>query len=531
MDQETHTPVTTTTGLDSPVVLDGVVNDEKLAELLALQTEYPELDFKQALDLASTEDVVELAKDFGAMQVRGGYIVVGVDGHGTPTGSLDHMDARPFDEANLAPKLLRYLPEPLELRTRVLKRGDHAVALLYVGPHPSGCAFFRAVGQYQKNGKTVVAFRAGDVFWRDGTRSTALSQQGFEEIVASRILVAKQDWLAEQREIRSRDLAELQQSYASRQRSEAPLGAVSFDLSTPDLNVSVLELLRAKDKIALRHLLDDGIARARAAISRQEIESELGDVVDKLACLAATFLTYDEEGWFDEVVRAMAQVYSMPMVPGEPGRTTVGGTQAARVWLLVIERIFAVGALAVRRHDWNAVRTLTLQVPTGMPDFWANWLRHALTMASRANHLEEQQDGRTVKLSLLSLARNVAMQLECLRPDGVDEDTFLTDLAQFDVLSNITAVGSVESRGGGVFYPNFARVYQHRVDPIVERLLTNREMRAVLFPRSDTELAAALSEIGQTASQEGWRYDGFDGWSETARIGAFIADHSPAPEA
>lgn len=32
--------------LSSPVVVDGIVSDEKLAELLALQAEYPELDYK-----------------------------------------------------------------------------------------------------------------------------------------------------------------------------------------------------------------------------------------------------------------------------------------------------------------------------------------------------------------------------------------------------------------------------------------------------------------------------------------------------
>lgn len=55
----------------SPVVLDATLSDEKLEELLALKTEYPELDFKAELDLTSTEGVVELAKDVGAMQVLG----------------------------------------------------------------------------------------------------------------------------------------------------------------------------------------------------------------------------------------------------------------------------------------------------------------------------------------------------------------------------------------------------------------------------------------------------------------------------
>lgn len=48
--------------LSSPVVVDGRLSDEKLAELLALQTEYPELDYKATVDVTTTEGKVKLAK-------------------------------------------------------------------------------------------------------------------------------------------------------------------------------------------------------------------------------------------------------------------------------------------------------------------------------------------------------------------------------------------------------------------------------------------------------------------------------------
>jgi hypothetical protein len=64
------------------------VEDEKLAELLAHGTEYPELDFKRRVDPTTTEGLVELALDVGAMQVRGGYILAGFDGD----GKADNME-------------------------------------------------------------------------------------------------------------------------------------------------------------------------------------------------------------------------------------------------------------------------------------------------------------------------------------------------------------------------------------------------------------------------------------------------------
>jgi hypothetical protein len=71
---------------DKLIVLDGRVTDEKLAELLDLQTEHPMLDFKEVIDLTSRAGLVEFAKDVGAFQVAGGYIIGGVDGHGVPNG-------------------------------------------------------------------------------------------------------------------------------------------------------------------------------------------------------------------------------------------------------------------------------------------------------------------------------------------------------------------------------------------------------------------------------------------------------------
>jgi hypothetical protein len=54
----------------SPVLPDGLITEEKLGHLLALGTEYPELDYKGTLDLSIRRgrDEVELAKDVGAMQ-------------------------------------------------------------------------------------------------------------------------------------------------------------------------------------------------------------------------------------------------------------------------------------------------------------------------------------------------------------------------------------------------------------------------------------------------------------------------------
>jgi hypothetical protein len=400
---------------NSPVVADGIVSDERLAELLGWQTEYPDLDYKRKIGLTTKEGLVEFAKDVGAFQVLGGYFVAGVDGHGVPTGDMDGVDPRPFDEANLAPMLEKYLPQPLEIRSRVLERDGHTVVLIFVGRHPPGFAIFHTDGEYEKNGKLKTVFRAGDAFWREGTRSVRLSQQGMDAIIERRIAEAKGDWVEEQQEIRLRDQEAVAASYESRRVAEQPLGSVNFDLETPDLINAVLELLRSDNpKVPLIHLLNDALARARDAIERDEIESELANLLDKLTCLAATFLEYEQDEWFDRVVATLARVYSMPLRDEVDARrfgyaTRIDASEKApRVWLLIVERVFGLGALAVRRGNWEAVRTLAVQLPKRLDqEYDANWLRHALTMSSRSQLVNDQT-------SLLSLARNEVVFPACV---------------------------------------------------------------------------------------------------------------------
>lgn len=467
------------------------------------------------------------------MQVSGGYIIGGADTHGAPTGQMNDVDPRRFDEANLVPALLRYLSPPLELRTRLALRDHQTLVVIYVGPHPSGCAFFCGDGSYRKNGHEKVVFRAGDVFWRDGTRSVRVTQQGLEAIIERRVADSKAGWLEEHRELNQRERAEVEQAYDRHRLAEAPLGAVNLDLDSGSLDLAVLELIRHSDAIGVRYLLNDALIRARALIGRDEIEGELGEVLDKLACLAATFLSYAENCWFEQVLQTITEIYSMPLREMDAQRfgfsTQIAPHETApRVWLLVLERVYALGALAVRRRDWAAVRMLTVQHPERLTDYDANWLRHALTMVSRAQHLETQNDGQTVHLSLLSLARNVVANLACLRPDGIeaDDDLILTSLAQFDALSNLVAIDDAGDSDTRVFYTNFARFRQDRIQPAVERLLTDQGMRQAIFGRGDDELAVALRMIGDRARSEGSRYDGFHGWGCTP-VGNFIAARTP----
>jgi len=425
---------------------------------------------------------------------------------------------------------LRYLSEPLELRTSVIRHDGHLVPLICVLPSAEGCSFFCADGKYEKNGKEKVAFRQGEVFWRDGTRSVRLSQQGFEQVVERRIATEKEQWIQEQQEIRRRERSELEAARSARELVDAPLGSVHLDLAPNELRLAALDLVRKNDTVAMRHLMNDATHRARALIERDDIDSGLADLLDKLACLAGTFVEYEQDAWLNRVLDVLVDIYAMPLREGDVRRfgysTTIGPSEpASRVWLLIIERVYGVGGLAVRRNRWNAVRSLTLQLPQSVAElaYDTNWLRHTLTMASRAQQFEHAEANKT---SVLTLARGVAARLECLRPDEPNDEALLTSIAQFDVLSNVVAIDDAGTVDGRVFYTNFARFRQSRIQRIVERLLTDASMRGVLFHRGDAALAVALGEIGRRAHEEGFLYDGFESWDNTP-VGTFISEHMP----
>ena len=88
------------------------------------------------------------------------------------------------------------------------------------------------------------------------------------------------------------------------------------------------------------------------------------------------------------------------------------------------------------------MKTLTLQRGSGQDfDYYANWLRHALTQAARAGLLQTRQGDRQIELSLLMLAAEHAERLPALRPDvPVGDDSIVSSLTQFDLLAIFTAI-------------------------------------------------------------------------------------------
>ena len=507
------------------MIVEPVVNGEKLRELVALETEYPTLDFKGYCDLNETRDRVEIAKDIGAMSVMGGYLVIGADSKGKATEQMTPKLAELFDEARLRPMMLKWLPDSLEVHAQGHEIGGHTVVLVYITPNPAGCAFFRANGEYQDPKKGLVTvFTEGDVFFRDGTQSKRLNQRGLEDVIARRVEGARRQWEDDHASEYRRLAEQLRTGTAGQQIAKGSANELNFNLEPDVLGAAAIELLRTNDEIPLRLLLSRALPTARE-LFHQGDEDGLARFLDRLTCLAAQLLVVERLDWFERTIDALVAIYGLPY-EGQPGLPDYPPPEVAALWLTVIERVIGLGALAVRINNWQAVRVLATRREPHAHPLYPSWIRHALTMATRAGLLETYEGTQQIKLSLLSLAREVVRRLECLRPDvAVDDERILDTLAQFDFLACLapmTTREDAESERG--FYTNFARFRSTRTNPIVDRLISDEQMRRILTSLDDADLARALVSIGKMARSEGLRYDGW--YAYDPEVAEFIEDQT-----
>jgi hypothetical protein len=299
-----------------PVVLDGVVSAERLQQLLNVGHERPELDYKEECDPSSTRDLVELAKDIGAMMMGGGYIVIGADSQGRASTRAWPSGRGLYDESRLCAKLRKYFG-----RRPTVSLAEHDLdrhyALIWIAPHPDGYAMFAADGQYERNGETVKVFSRGEVYHRSGTSSERLSPEGFKELIAAITKREREAARAEFQNTLGAAMADLQASYRGLSDSLAPTGALSLDLPLDRLGRAVLELLRREDRVAIAHLLRSSIRQAEEVLARGQSIEDCLPILDRIVTVVGEAV----------VVRAPRQAehrfHTKPNTDSTPSRTAI----------------------------------------------------------------------------------------------------------------------------------------------------------------------------------------------------------------
>ena len=90
------------------------VDLDRLRALLAQAAESDDLDYKATWDPREKSDLIELCKDIAAMESMptGGYILVGADDHGSPSGMFAGDPASNFMSRRSGPRWPLRLASP-----------------------------------------------------------------------------------------------------------------------------------------------------------------------------------------------------------------------------------------------------------------------------------------------------------------------------------------------------------------------------------------------------------------------------------
>lgn len=498
---------------------------ETLVDLLNEGGERAGLDYKARCDLNKTGEKVELVKDIGAMLIRGGYIVIGADDAGQPTGTVTEEEARLFDQAVVQDKAQRYLAEGFEVRSARMEMDGNLFGLICVLPHPNGVAPMRMTGNYEdEQGRQVTAFTAGEVLARHGSRSDRWTAEDVREVIAS--------LRAQEREVAR---AEFRADFIALQTAMTEAGAVAGGASTaldwsltPDvLCDAVIEQLRRQDRIPLLRLMQHATRDASESLRRQD-PADFDLILDHLACLAATLMTVEELELAQRIIAVLADTYDALFDASGQPQAVLGATASARAGLEIITRVWALGSLATRRRRWSPIRELACHRPAAYgADHYTTWLFHGAVMAARANLLNDPEQPQR-GISVLVLAREHGVRLPPVRLDlaADDEDALTTSLCQFDLLACLIAIRMrIETTARGSYFAQFARWYAMRSDPAVIAVIENGDARQQIFPFDDDQLALALLDIAHEASRMAAPINGWDGYSDE-RISRFIQDHT-----
>lgn len=482
------------------------VDLDRLRGLLARGAESDDLDFKVTWDPRLKAELIELCKDIAAMESLpgGGYIVVGADDHGAPSGMFTPEPVRDFDEQKVRSKIAAVLGEPIDLSAALHRLESNDFLLIGIGPNRDGMRIMSKDGEHES--RTV--WRAGDVFVRRGTSSVRWNQHEARGIIERVVASRKEEW--------RRDIFE-----TVRVASPAfePGGFVNVNVEMPaeSFSAAVTELIRRSDEVGLDLLLRKTISNAVAVVDAatgkdaRAVASEMGDQLDRLDIIAALSARYSAAATFARAINGYRDIYEAvdEDFVSQPRRFPLGHKE-------VLMHLYAVGAVLVQERQWQNLAMLVRLTPISTHGgYWKSLLRKAEVMVARAELLKDEEGTRT---GVIEAAKPVAAHLFELIGESPSRD--LTNLlVEFDVYRGIANAGKDENDKLGA-YTNFALYYSARAEPAFLNVLDDPHARGALFDGTDAQLAAAYRHMDKTALRESFAYNGWDGF-ENPRLVRF----------
>lgn len=493
------------------------VDMDRLQGLLVRGAEEDDLDFKSQWDPAQKADLVELCKDIAAMESlpEGGYIIIGADDHGAPSGSFIAEPERNFDEQRIRSKVASILGEPLDISVALHHIGTDSYLLIGVGPNRDGLRVMPKDGEYETATGPKRIWSAGDIFVRRGTSSTRANQHEVRGLIERSVASRKEEW--------RKDVLE---TIRAATPAFEPGGFVNVNVEMPaqSFGAAVTELIRRADKVGLDLLLRKTVSNALTLIEEgtgrdaRAVASELGEQLDRLNVIAALSARYGLSAPFDGSVQGYREIYDAvdEDFASVPRRFPLGHKE-------VLTHLYALGAVLVQDRKWTEIATVARLAPISTHNgYWTLLLRKAEVMVARAGVLKNEQHGRT---GVIEAAKPAAVRLFELLGSGTPvEPTNL--LVEFDVYRGIAAAGKDPDEKLGA-YTNFAFYSEGRAEPAFLTVLDDRAARAALFDGTDAELADIYRKMDAAAQREAFHFNGWDGF-QNPRLTKFAGRNDPA---
>lgn len=226
-------------------------------------------------------------------------------------------------------------------------------------------------------------------------------------------------------------------------------------------------------------------------------DSDTERYLDRIAQLIALCIDFEANEVVEDATHELLQI-SQIAVPEQPVYSSLPKFQATYL-LSVIERVYALGGIAVRTQNYAAARTLTLQrpEPEDRPNYY--WIRYAVTMAARADELEP---------IIGPTSEYVRDRSELFVLFDNNMDSLVNSLCQFDFFhcALVTHVTNDITN----CYPSFGAFWNYRTTPIIRDLVTGGEAREALGDINDSRLAEIIVDLDRLTSEEFFTVAGWE---------------------
>lgn len=503
----------------SPVVVDARVDETKLRELLGHAAEYPELDFKQTMDLGkkSIKDNLDFVKDALSMSnsTHGGYLIIGATGDGTPAHGSEPINPAHFDSAILKDKVSTYVADHVSIVSKIHMVEDRNIALIYVAPPSDGIPHMTVQeGRYDRG----IIIRKGTIYTRQGTQNVIASSNDLRRLLTPFRTAAFEEGRSHVDDL----IRTLTQTLAGTAGGVPML----IDSDMPSFTGALRSNLNFDNEKQIVGFVRSSRRRVAFQVGADARVDRL-QVLNKLALVAIETCHQPESEAFSSAIKALEKSYNSTGFANVHSTNIVDSAQIemTRHFIDVLARVYLIGAAAVREDNFLTVRTTSMvPVRSGTDAYsrYSSWIRHGITYASRANLLSSESDTRT----LLAVARQLGHDIPELvsgtstELTDNDSDNLLNDLTSFDIMWCLAAAASTTT-GNETYemYTSFASVNPRRGESVLTRITTEPEVRKTLAPSaSDTDFARALDHVLELARSESHSYNTF--WSRAKDIPA-----------